>query len=310
MNPGERPHQLAIPAAVSAFLIWGLLPIYWKAFAHIDALVVVCHRVIWSLAFLLLIIISQRQWPELRATVSKASIWRASFPAAALIAGNWLLFIWSVQNGHVIDTSLGYFLNPLCNTLLAVIFIGERINRWQGIAIAIAASAILYSFQTQATFPYIALSLAITFSLYALAKKQAKLPAGIGLVIETAILVPFAFAWLAVSASSHVTDWTWVDWILLISAGPMTTIPLFLFSYAAQRTSLITIGMLQYLGPSIGLLIGWLLYQEAMPMSRWISFGLVWLSLAIYTFDLINRRSKLKQLTEAISAAASPVDKD
>ncbi len=304
MSSSEKPNSLAIPAAATAFLIWGLLPIYWKQFQHIDPLVVVCHRVLWSLVFLVGLFVYQRQQRELLKKLSDRKLWISCLPAALLIATNWLIFIWSVQNNHVVDTSLGYFLTPLCNVLLAIVFVGESVNRLQTWALVVAGAGILYSCKDIAYFPWIALSLAITFALYSLAKKQTRLAAGLALVFETAILCPLALMWLGVGTELKVQQLNYVDWFWLISSGPMTTIPLFLFSYAAQRTSLVNIGMLQYIGPTIGLLVGWLMYGEQMTTTRWVSFGLVWISLAIYTFDMLRKRKAIRSLpgTEEIVA--------
>jgi chloramphenicol-sensitive protein RarD len=293
MVSGENPNRLAGGAAIGAFFMWGVLPIYWKLLGDIDAFDIVCHRVIWSTVMLTAILYAGGEFKVLRAQLTSASFWKSCVPASFLIASNWLLFIWAVKNEHVIDTSLGYFLTPLLNIFLAIVFLGESVNRWQAAAIMLATCGIIYSFQAEGVFPYVAIILATTFSLYSLVKKRSILLPISGLFVETLIMTPLAFGWLVWGSRSSISSVSGIDWAMLVFAGPMTTIPLLLFAYAAPRISLITMGMFQFLAPSICLMIG--MYYEAMPLSRWIAFVLVWVSLAIYMTDQALRRRAIRQ---------------
>jgi chloramphenicol-sensitive protein RarD len=294
-NPSNQ--QPALAAGFGAFVLWGILPVYWKLFDGIHWSAIVCHRIVWSLVFLLLVATMQGSLKQLWKLAKDRRAWLGCSIAGVLIATNWTLFIWSVQNGHVVEASLGYFLNPLCNVVLAVLIIGERINGMQKLAIGLAAIAIIIASQTQSDFPWIAVALAMSFSFYSLTKKLMKLPAVTGLTLETAVLAPLAAGWLMFGDQSSISELTTWQWILVVSSGPVTVIPLFMFAYAAQRVSFITIGMLQYIGPTLQLLVGWLVYQESMPSSRWFAFIMIWISLGIYTYDMIQvRRTALREV--------------
>ncbi len=294
MQEQAKVDSSGILAGVIAFIIWGVLPIYWKFFQGIDSTVIVCHRVIWSLVALVFVMLVTGQMPAFWRAGRSPSFWRTCIPAAILIAANWLLFIWAVQHGRVIETSLGYFLNPLCNVALAVVLLKESINRYQVFAIGIALAAVLVMLLTMEETPWVAVVLAVTFATYSLLKKQSKLPAGIGLALETSVLAPLAVVTLFFLDANHTPPRQAIEWAMLVSAGPITTVPLFLFAFAASRCSFVTLGMMQYISPTLGLLIGWLIYLEPMPLIKWIAFGCVWLSLAIYTFDLM-RRSRIRR---------------
>lgn len=304
MVSGEKSNQLAIGAAVGAFFMWGVLPIYWKLLGRVDAFDIVCHRVIWSTVMLTVILYAGGEFKVLRSQLTSATFWKSCMPASFLIASNWLLFIWAVKNGHVIDTSLGYFLTPLLNIFLAIVFLGESVNRWQSTAIALATCGIVYSFQAEGVFPYIAIILATTFSLYSLVKKHSALPPISGLFVETLIMTPLAMMWLIFASKTPLSSISGIDWSMLVFAGPMTTIPLLLFAYAAPRISLITMGMFQFLAPSLCLMIG--MYYESMPVSRWVAFVLVWISLGIYMTDQVLRRRAIRQNAKEPKDATIP----
>ena len=285
----SAPDIAAIAAGTTAFVYWGIIPIFWKL-ASVDSMIVVCHRVVWSLLTLFIVLLISGEIRQVAEAVLSRKLITTALPAALLIGSNWLIFIWAVQHDRVIDTSLGYFLNPLCNVVIAVVFLGERINAMQKLAIGVAFTSVGVFALASGGLPWISLVLALTFSLYSLVKKQSKMTAGVGLSVETIVLAPLAVGWLLYTAASQPSYNRFTE-LWLVAAGPVTTLPLFLFAFAARRTSLVTIGMLQYLGPTLQLLIGWGLYNEPMTTTRWIVFGMVWVSLAIYSFDLIRRAS-------------------
>ncbi len=283
--------RLAILSALAAFIIWGLLPIYWKQLKHVDPFAVVCHRIVWSVCFLILVRIATKEFKRFLVESISWKDWLRCLPAALFIGTNWFVFIWAVQSNHVIDTSLGYFLTPLCNVLFAVLFLGERINRLQSLALIVAATGLAITCLDLTHFPWIAICLAVSFAIYSLVKKKTKLPTASALFYETAILFPAALYWLGWGSETKLSSLTTTDWLMLLAGGPITAIPLFMFSFAAPRTSMVNIGMLQYIAPSLQLLLGWLIYHEAMTTARWSGFVLVWCSLIIYTINLVRSRA-------------------
>jgi chloramphenicol-sensitive protein RarD len=276
-----------------AYTIWGLFPIYWKLFHGIPALEVLAHRILWS--FVALVVILALVWPaRLRALRRQPRQLVALYAAAAVLIGvNWFLYIWGVNAGFVVETSLGYFMTPLVNVLLGVVVFRERLSMWQWLAVALAATGVLYLTSVYGVVPWIALGLAVTFGSYGLAKKKAPLPALDGLTLETALIVLPAFAYLAVLQGSGQGSFLRVAThteLLLIAGGLITITPLLLFASAVRLVPLSLVGLLQYVSPTIQLLLGILLYREPFTRVQLTGFGFVWAGLALFAADSFKNR--------------------
>ncbi|HEY0857283.1 MAG TPA: EamA family transporter RarD [Albitalea sp.] len=281
MHPG-------ILSAVLAYVCWGLFPLYFKQLAQIAPLDVLVHRVVWSLVFLLVVLALRRQWSWLRDVLRQPRLVGAFALSALLLSGNWLTYIWAVTNDHVVDASLGYFITPLVNVLLGYTVLHERLRPLQWTAVALAAAGVLWLAVLGGQLPWIALVLACTFGAYGLMRKMAALGALEGLTLETMLLAPAALALLAFAAmqgtSSFPAESGWVN-ALLIGIGPVTAIPLLLFAAGARRIRMSTLGLLQYLAPSIQLVLGIWLYHEPFGGTRMVGFALIWLALAVYSAE-------------------------
>ena len=280
--------------AALAFLCWGLFPLYFHAIADVPPVQILAHRVLWSLLFLGIVLTVRRQWKWLPGLLARPRVIASFGLSSLLLSGNWLLYIWAVNNGHVIDASLGYFINPLVNVMLGYLVLKERLRAAQWGAIALAALGVAWLAWQGGHLPWIALLLAASFGGYGLMRKTAALGALEGLSFETLLLFPFAAAyvvWLTVHGengfvnSAHdSTRW------LLAAAGPITAIPLLLFAAGARRIPLSVLGLLQYIGPTIQLSLGIYLFHEAFTAPRLAGFALIWGALALYAAEGLLRR--------------------
>ena len=291
--------RTGIVSAALAFLCWGLFPLYFHAVKEVPSMQILAHRMLWSLAFLLIVLALRRQWRWLEQVRQPRVFW--SFVASALLlSANWLLYIWAVNNGHVIEASLGYFINPLVNIMFGYLLLKERLRRVQWIAIAIAALGVAWLTWQSGSVPWIALCLAASFGAYGLLRKTAALGALEGLSFETMVLFPIAaiyVGWLTlhgdnafVNTASSTTRW------LLIAAGPITAIPLLLFASGARQIPLSILGLLQYLAPTIQFLLGVLLFKEAFTADRLVGFALIWAALVLFAGEgLIRSRQTRSQ---------------
>lgn len=289
--------------AVGAFLMWGVLPVYWKTIQAVPAVQIVGHRLVWSLVFLAAIILARRELPTLLKTAASRRIVAIYALASALLTVNWLVYIWGVNAGYIVETSLGYFINPLVNVLLGVIFLREKLRPWQWAPVGLAFLGVLYLTVSYGRLPWIALVLAFTFGLYGLVKKTAPLESLHGLTLETSIMFLPALSLLLISEAQGVGSFGHLDWstnLLLALTGVVTATPLLLFGAAARRIPLSTLGILQYIGPTCQFLIGVLLYHEPFSLDRLIGFGLIWLALGLYWAEGVWARRK------AAPAAAQP----
>jgi chloramphenicol-sensitive protein RarD len=288
---------------VAAYLCWGFFPLYWPLLDPAGSLEVLAHRFVWSMVFVLVAITATGRWPTFLAIARDRRLMLILTGASVTIALNWGGFIYGVTNGHVIETSLGYFINPLVTVLLAVFVLKETLRPVQWAAITIGASAVVVLTVDYGRLPWIALLVAFSFAIYGFLKKKADLGAFEGLGMETAILFPVALSFLV--ALQLRGDLTFGhdgpgNAVLLIGTGVVTAIPLLLFGAAATRLSLTTIGLLQYLGPIIQFIVGLTIFDEDMTDARWAGFVLVWLALVIFTLDAINNHRKLvRHATEA-----------
>lgn len=273
---------------VGAYVLWGFLPIYWKWLHTVPALQVVSHRVVWSCVTLAVLIAATRQAGRFRAAALNRRVLAVYSLAGALIGVNWLLYIWAVMAGFIVETSLGYFINPLVSVLLGVVFLRERLRPAQWLAVALAAAGVLVLTVLYGSPPWIALGLAASFGIYGLVKKKAPLGSLFGLTLETGLLLLPALAYLIGVEAAGQGAFLHTDWVagaLLAGAGLVTTAPLLLFAAAAQRIPLSLVGVLQYIAPTMQFLIGVFLYREPFSPSQLIGFGLVWVALAVFGLE-------------------------
>ena len=297
--------RLGLLYTTAAFLLWGIVPVYWKMLQHVPALEILSHRVVWGLVLVAVWMTLRQRWSELRAVFRRPRTVAALLASTLFIATNWGLFIYAVNTNRVLATSLGYYINPLVNVLLGLIVLHERLNRRQWTAVALAALAVVLLTLQAGELPWISLVLAASFGLYSLLRKTVHADAVVGLTFETAALAPFAVAFLlrqeyrGAGALGH--QGMTID-LLLIAAGAVTAVPLILFTLGLRRIPLSTAGLLQYIAPTGTFLLAVLLYGEDFSTAHAISFGLIWIALGIYTLDL---RARLKN-EPALESAESP----
>ncbi len=294
-----REANLGLAYGLGAYLMWGFFPIYWKFLQAIPAGEILAHRMVWSLLFVGALLGLRRRWQWARSVIAQPMIIIAYLAAASFLAVNWGLYIWSVNSGHVVETALGYFINPLVNVLFGALLLGERPRPAQWAAIAVAGCGVLYLTLAYGQPPWIALTLAGTFAVYGLIKKKAPLGALEGLSLETALLCLPALGYLIWLHSTGegafgVTDARTHG--LLIFSGVATALPLLCFAAAVRRLTLTAVGILQYLAPSIQFLLGVLLYKEPFTLTRLVGFALIWSGLLLYTIEGLaqRRRNRLR----------------
>ena len=270
---------------IAAYALWGFFPIYWKLLQQVPALQVIGHRIGWSFVLLVAFILLSKQWQEFRSAALARRMLGIYAIAGVLLTINWLVYVWGVNAGFIVETSLGYFINPLLSVLLGVVFLRERLRPVQWVPVGLAAAGVTYLTVAYGRLPWIALALAFTFGFYGFVKKLAPLGSLYGLTLETGIVFPAALAYLAFvefnRAGAFLHNGALID-ILLIGAGLVTTIPLLMFASAARQIPLSVVGILQYIAPTLQFLIGVFLYHEPFDQSRLIGFGLVWLALIIF----------------------------
>jgi len=278
---------------IGAYLAWGFFPIYWKFLHHVPAIQLIGHRIIWSCLLLLVVIVLTKQWDEFRKTVN-LKVLRIYTIAAILIGINWLVYVWAVNANFIVETSLGYFINPLLSVLMGVIFLKERLRLAQWIPVVLAAIGVTYLTFIYGRLPYIALTLAFSFGLYGLVKKLSPLGSLYGLTIETAILFVPALIYLIAMETNSTAAFLHTGIssdLLMIGAGVVTTIPLLMFASAAKSIPLWVVGLLQYIAPTIQFLLGVFLYKEPFSQHQLIGFGIVWAALIFFVVEnyLANR---------------------
>ncbi|AWL05327.1 EamA family transporter RarD [Massilia oculi] len=279
--------------AALAFLCWGMFPIYFHALGDVPPMQILAHRMLWSLGFLLIVLLLRRQWKWLN-VVRQPRVFFSFVLSALLLSANWLVYIWSVTNHHVIEASLGYFINPLVNIMLGYLILKERLRAVQWVAIAIAALGVAWLTWQTGTVPWIALFLAFSFGSYGLLRKTAALGALEGLSFETIVLFPLAAAyviWLTVNGQNvFINTDSDTTRVLLVMAGPLTAIPLLLFASGARRIPLSILGLLQYLSPTLQFLLGVWLFKEAFTADRLVGFALIWSALILFAGEGLLRR--------------------
>ncbi|HLO14983.1 MAG TPA: EamA family transporter RarD [Anaerolineales bacterium] len=279
---------------IAAYALWGFFPIYWKLLHQVPALEVIGHRISWSFILLVIVILLTGQWRDFRIAALTAKTLGIYAIAAVLLTINWLVYVWGVNAGFIVETSLGYFINPLLSVLLGVIFLHERLRPAQWIPVGLAAAGVIYLTLVYGRLPWIALSLAFSFGFYGFVKKLAPLGSLYGLTLETGIAFPVALIYLAfvglTGTGAFLHEGLRTD-ILLIGTGIVTSIPLLMFASAARQIPLTVVGLLQYIAPTLQFLIGVFIYKEAFDQSHLIGFGIVWVALIIFGVEnyLSNR---------------------
>ncbi|WP_416776958.1 EamA family transporter RarD [Xenorhabdus budapestensis] len=284
--------------ALGAYLIWGLAPIYFKSIQYVPPDEIVSHRVIWSVFFMVLMLTVTRHWRQAWVVVRQPKILLLLGFTAFTITSNWLTYIWAVNNNHLLEASLGYFINPLVSVLLGMMFLGERFRRIQWIAVALAFTGVLIQVVQFGSVPVIGLYLATTFAVYGLIRKKLGVDAQTGMLIETVWVFPVALNYLLFftdSPTSNMLDNTYSLNLMLIAAGIITTVPLLLFTAAAAHLRLSTLGFFQYLGPTIMFLLATLVYGEKIGPDRLITFGFIWAALILFTLDALYTQRRLRK---------------
>jgi chloramphenicol-sensitive protein RarD len=281
-----------LAAALGAFIIWGLFPLYLKPLSAIGTLEVIAHRVTWSCLFIFVWMLVRGELGQVRATLSNpALLWRLCL-SASLITANWVTYVFAVAHGHVVETSLGYFINPLLNVVLGLAFLRERLNPAQWVSVVLAAIAVIYMSVISGNPPWISLTLAASFGLYGFVRKVIPVEALPGLAVETVLLLPIAagyLLWLEATGTGALGHSGAKLDALLIGCGPVTAVPLFLFAYGARLIPYSALGLLQYIAPSLQLALGLVVFGESLEHSRAVGLALIWVGLAIYTVDGILR---------------------
>lgn len=284
-------------AGVGAYLIWGFFPIYLKALQAVPALQIMLHRVVWAFVFVMLIVLLRRSWSRISEALRKPRVILIYTLTAILLATNWLVYIYGINSGQVVETSLGYFINPLLSVALGVIFLREHLRPMQWLPVGLAGMGVLYLTLQYGALPWIALALAFSFGMYGLIKKIAPLGSVDSLFVETGIIFLPALMYLLFSESQGAGAFTHQGWqitILLMFSGVVTALPLLLFGRAARAIPLSLLGILQYLAPTVQFLLGIFLYQESFSTTRLIGFAMIWTALLIFSIEgYLNRRKRI-----------------
>lgn len=288
--------------AATAYTLWGIAPLYFKQLSEVPAQEILVHRIVWSFALLVLMLTAMRAWPGIAAVLRQPKKMLAMLGTGLLLAGNWGLFIWAVNNHHMLDASLGYYINPLLNVLLGMVFLGERLRKLQWTAVALAVTGVGLQLIHFGSLPWIALVLASSFALYGLFRKKLAVDAIGGLFIESMLLLPLAlFYWwqFADSSAANLFDNSSQLNLWLMAAGIVTTVPLLCFIAAARRLQLSTMGFFQYIGPSFMFGFGVFLYNEPLDPSKLLTFGFIWTALLVYSVDALNQVRKGRVAAQA-----------
>lgn len=287
----KQQTRLGLIYGFAAYIWWGMAVVYFKLVSATSAEEILAHRIIWSLLLLCLLMTYRKRWPEVRTALKQKQILLMLSLTTFLVASNWFVFIWAVTHEQIVQASLGYYINPLVSMLLGFVFLKERLRFWQKISAALAFISVTYLTLKVGVLPWVSLYLAFSFGLYGLIRKVVRVDSMLGLTIETGILFPIALAYLIFCASLGTLDFLSISLkqdLLLMLSGVVTALPLLWFAHAARRLRLSTIGFLQFLAPSLQLLIGVLLYNEPFTLQYQITFAVIWTALLIYSMDAIK----------------------
>ncbi len=295
----QRRARVGVLYGVLAYGAWGVVPLYFKAVSSVPAMQVLMHRIVWSVVLLSLLMLLRKQWGVARAALRHRRTAATLLLSSVLIAINWFVFIWSVENDRVLEASLGYFINPLVNVLLGFIFLGERMRKLQVLGVALATIGVAVQTWLVGSLPLVSLVLAVSFGLYALLRKTARVESLVGLTLETYILLPLALvylAWIGAAGEGAFLAGSLRMDLLLVAAGVVTAVPLLWFAAAARRIQLTTMGFLQYLAPS-GHLLCALWFGETLAWQRLLAFGFIWLAIILYSTDAALHRPRRRPRT-------------
>jgi len=294
-TPEKAALRAGIISAICAYTMWGIAPLYFKLIDHINADEILVHRVVWSTLLLTLVVLFTKRSRYFIDTITQPKIVFRLTISATFLAVNWFMFIWAVNNDHLLDASLGYYINPLFSVALGVIFLGERLRPWQLFAVGLAFIGVIIQLFMMGSLPIISLALAATFGIYGLLRKQMPLDSFVGLLIESLMMLPIALIyWLVFlkTSTTNMLDNTLSLNMLLICAGIVTTAPLLCFTAATKRMTLSALGFFQYIGPSIMFILATFYYQEPLYFAKMITFACIWTALAIFSFDSIKARKR------------------
>ena len=281
--------------AISAYTMWGVAPLYFKLIDHVSADEILVHRVVWSTILLMAVVLMTKRWDNFITTIKQPKVVAKLTITATFLAVNWFLFIWAVNNDHLLDASLGYYINPLFSVALGVIFLGERLRPWQLVAVGLAFVGVLIQLIMIGSLPIISLALAGTFGTYGLLRKKMPLDSFVGLLIESLMMLPIALIYWLVFLKTQTTNMFENDMslnVLLVCAGIVTTAPLLCFTAATKRMTLTALGFFQYIGPSIMFVLATFYYEEPLYFAKMITFACIWTALAIFSFDSIKARKR------------------
>lgn len=284
--------------ALAAYTFWGIAPVYFKLVKQVPAFEILAHRIIWAFVLVLILIIAMRRMDRILPIVRSPKLIIRLTIATLLLGGNWFLFIWAINTDHLLDASLGYYINPLLNVAIGMIFFGEKMRRLQLVAIALAVTGVAIQVITFGAVPWVALALASSFATYGAIRKRLPVDSISGLWLETAILTPVMLSYLLFFANSTASDLSANSWqlnALLVAAGLVTTVPLLCFTAAAQRIRYSTLGFFQYIAPSLMFLLAVLAYGEPLQESKLVTFVIIWSALALYTIDSVVQRQRSRR---------------
>ena len=279
---------IGVSYTLGAFTLWGFLPLYWKALKQVSSPQILAHRILWAFVFVLVLVFQRRRWHDIRRSISSKRNWVTCSASAFFIGINWFIYVWAVNADHVVETSMGYFINPLISVLLGILFLKERLGFWQGASVLLALSGVFYMTFMYGQFPWIAISLATCFGTYGLLRKVAGVDSVTGLLLETAILSPIVVTYLVIQAvlgkSAFGTASVPVH-LLLIFSGVVTALPIIWFAHGTRRIPLSMVGFIQYVAPSLQLVIAVLIFREPFTRTHLVSFSLIWGALLLFTLS-------------------------
>lgn len=290
--------------AVAAYTMWGIAPMYFKLLGQVPAMEILMHRIIWSVIVLVLLVGITGRIDKVKQAIFNPKVMQILLVSGVLLAANWFIFIWAINNNHLLDASLGYYINPLLNVFLGRLFLGERLRRLQKVAVGLALSGVVYFIVSYGQLPWVALALAGTFGIYGLLRKQVAVDSLPGLLIESVFLLPPAivyWVWFAGEYSNMLTNDFTLN-ITLICAGIVTTAPLLCFTAAAKRIMFSTLGFFQYIGPSLMFVLAATVYGEPLDNSKIVMFAFVWLALGLFSYDSLRQYQKVKKALKQTQA--------
>ena len=299
----ERENAIGISFTAGAYILWGILPIYWKVLDEVPALEILAHRVIWSFIFVLIIVVLLKRKllkNFFQVQMSQKKTWLGLILASLFISINWLTYIFAVNTNHIVEASLGYYINPLVSVLLGVFVLREKINKWQAVSFVLAGIGVIYMTLSLGKLPWIALVLALSFGFYGLSKKLIKVDSILGLLLETLFVLPFALlflAYLGVNGQHSFSTGSIKNDLFLLGAGIVTALPLLWFGIGAQKIPLYMVGFLQYISPTISLILGVLMYGESFTKDHVVTFACIWIAIAIFTISNIRQMIKKRKVS-------------